>query len=54
MLKSWKNVRNFLKIFAVYYRVAAINPEFFTSYFEMTQHSWKSSDFIEVKTNVHK
>jgi hypothetical protein len=31
------------------YRVAAINPEFFSSFFYMGQHSWKSSDFIEVK-----
>jgi hypothetical protein len=23
----------------LHYRVAAINPEFFSSYFEMTQHS---------------
>ncbi len=35
------------------YRVAAINPEFF-SYFQMTQHSWKSSDLIEVKANLHR
>jgi hypothetical protein len=34
--------------------VAAIIPEFFSSYFEMTQHSWKSSDFIELKTNVRR
>jgi hypothetical protein len=34
------------------YRVAAINPEFFSSYFKMTQHSWKSSDFIKVKRNL--
>jgi hypothetical protein len=25
----------------IVYRVAAINPEFFSSYFQMTQHSWK-------------
>ena len=36
------------------YRVAAINPEFFSSYFQMTQHSWKSSNLIEVKTNLHR
>ncbi len=36
------------------YRVAAINPEFFPSYFQMTQHSWKSSNLIEVKTNLHR
>jgi hypothetical protein len=32
------------------YRVAGINPEFLTCFFEMTQHSWKPPDFIEVKT----
>ncbi len=37
-----------------FYRVAAINPEFFSSYFQMTQHSWKSSDLIEVKANLHR
>ncbi len=31
------------------YRVAAINPEFFSSYFQMTQHSLKSSDLFELK-----
>ncbi len=36
------------------YRVAAINPEFFSSYFQMTQHSWKSSDLIEVKANLQR
>ncbi len=35
------------------YRVAAINPEFFSSCFQMTQHSLKSSDSIEVKANLH-
>ena len=34
------------------YRVAAINPEFFSSYFQMTQHSWKSSDLFELKANL--
>jgi hypothetical protein len=37
-----------------HYRVAAINPELFSSYFEMTQHSCKLSDFIEVKTNLQR
>jgi len=36
------------------YRVAAINPELFSSYFQMTQHSWKSSDLIEVKANLQR
>ncbi len=36
------------------YRVAAINPEFFSSYFQMTQHSWKSSDLFEVKANLRR
>ncbi len=36
------------------YRVAAINPEFFSFYFQMTQHSWKSSDLIEVKANLQR
>jgi hypothetical protein len=36
------------------YRVAAINPEFSSSYFQMKQHGWKSSDLIEVKANLHK
>jgi hypothetical protein len=35
------------------YRVAAINPEFFSSLFQMTQHSWKSSELIEVITNSY-
>ncbi len=35
------------------YRVAAINPEFFSSYFQMTQHRWKKSELIEVKTNLY-
>ncbi len=34
--------------------VAAINAEFFSSYFQMTQHSWKSSDLIEVKANLQR
>ncbi len=38
----------------VMYRVAAINPEFFSSYFQMTQHSWKSSDLIEAKANLQR
>ncbi len=40
-------------VFEIDYRVAAINPELFSSYFQMTQHSWKSSDLIEVKANLH-
>jgi hypothetical protein len=37
------------------YRVAAINPDCFSlSFFYMTQHSWKTSDFIEVKTNMQR
>ncbi len=40
--------------YTMIYRVAAINPEFFSSYFQMTQHSWESSDLIEVKANLHR
>ncbi len=36
------------------YRVAAINREFFSSYFQMTQHSWKSSDLFEEKANLRR
>ncbi len=32
------------------YRVAAINPEFLFSFFDMTHYSWKPYDFIELKT----
>jgi hypothetical protein len=36
------------------YTAAVINPEFFSSYFSMTQQRWKTSDFIEAKTNLHR
>jgi hypothetical protein len=36
------------------YTVAAINPEFFSSYFSMTQHRLKTSYFIEAKTNLQR
>ncbi len=32
------------------YRVAVINPEFSFSFSDMTHHSWKTHDFIELKT----
>jgi hypothetical protein len=31
--------------------VAAINPEFYKYFLKLTQHSWKSSDFIKIKTH---
>ncbi len=36
------------------YRVAAINPEFSFSFFDLTHHSWKPYDFIELKTGWQK
>ncbi len=54
--RSKKHTTKYEKKFqtTVIYRVAAINPEFFSSYFQMTQHSWYSSDLIELKVNLHR
>ncbi len=35
----WYRCRYYGRVPVPYYRVAAINPEFFSSYFQMTQHS---------------